>query len=267
MQTPLFMPKEVMKKVAQLANFNEELYELPKRYAGMSTCFRKEAGAHGRDTACIFRVHHFEKVEQFCLTSPMGNSSWEMHEEMIKNSEDFYKMLEIPYRVVSIVSGALNDAAAKKYNLEAWFPASQTYRELKTTQRTMCCILENYQKVGSKEKEELVCLYPFTKSSNTTQRKIMQQSDQLVKSHGSKGLTLDQYEMLQTRSNLPIAQLKDDLLHLLEENNKMVISGETCYGKTTQEGELFTNLEDEPEHRSTNFVDSLLIVDKSGHTV
>lgn len=61
------------------------------RYAGYSTCFRKEAGSHGRDTAGIFRVHQFEKIEQFCVTSPNGNDSWEMHEEMIKNSEDFYQ--------------------------------------------------------------------------------------------------------------------------------------------------------------------------------
>ncbi|GJN30591.1 hypothetical protein PR202_gb18906 [Eleusine coracana subsp. coracana] len=160
-QTPFFMRKEVMAKCAQLAQFDEELYkltgdgeekyliatseqplcayhlgdrinpgQLPIKYAGYSTCFRKEAGAHGRDTAGIFRVHQFEKIEQFCITSPNGNDSWEMHEEMIKNAEDFYKELGIPYRVVSIVSGALNDAAAKKYDLEGWFPASQTYREL-----------------------------------------------------------------------------------------------------------------------------------------
>ena len=61
------------------------------RYAGYSTCFRKEAGSHGRDTLGIFRVHQFEKVEQFCITSPNDNDSWEMHEEMLKNSEDFYK--------------------------------------------------------------------------------------------------------------------------------------------------------------------------------
>lgn len=66
------------------------------RYAGYSTCFRKEAGSHGRDTLGIFRVHQFEKVEQFCLTSPNGNDSWDMHEEMIKNSEDFYKMVCYP---------------------------------------------------------------------------------------------------------------------------------------------------------------------------
>jgi seryl-tRNA synthetase len=65
------------------------------RYAGYSTCFRKEAGSHGRDTAGIFRVHQFEKIEQFCITSPNGNDSWEMFEEMIKNSEDFYKEVGI----------------------------------------------------------------------------------------------------------------------------------------------------------------------------
>lgn len=67
------------------------LFLLCIRYAGYSTCFRKEAGSHGRDTLGIFRVHQFEKVEQFCITSPNGSDSWEMHEEMLKNSEDFYK--------------------------------------------------------------------------------------------------------------------------------------------------------------------------------
>lgn len=61
------------------------------RYAGYSSYFRKEAGSHGKDTLGIFRVHQFEKVEQFCITSPNGNESWDMHEEMLKNSEDFYK--------------------------------------------------------------------------------------------------------------------------------------------------------------------------------
>ncbi|THU64354.1 hypothetical protein C4D60_Mb01t25610 [Musa balbisiana] len=144
-------------------HLNDRIYpqDLPVRYAGYSTCFRKEAGSHGRDTLGIFRVHQFEKVEQFCITSPNGSDSWEMHEEMLKNSEDFYKELNIPYQVVAIVSGALNDAAAKKYDLEGWFPASKTYRELNdeqakqyvhmlnstltATERTICCILENYQ--------------------------------------------------------------------------------------------------------------------------
>ncbi|WOL15277.1 serine--tRNA ligase [Canna indica] len=161
MQTPFFMRKDIMAKCAQLAQFDEELYkvtgegddkyliataeqplcayhlndriypqDLPIRYAGYSTCFRKEAGSHGRDTLGIFRVHQFEKIEQFCITSPNDNDSWEMHEEMLRHSEDFYKELKLPYQVVAIVSGALNDAAAKKYDLEGWFPASKTYREL-----------------------------------------------------------------------------------------------------------------------------------------
>ncbi|CAN7976584.1 unnamed protein product [Ixodes persulcatus] len=103
---------------------------LPLRYAGLSSCFRQEVGSHGRDTRGIFRVHQFEKVEQFCITSPHDNKSWEMFDEMIGNAEEFCQKLGIPYRVVSIVSGALNNAAAKKHDLEAWFPASGAFREL-----------------------------------------------------------------------------------------------------------------------------------------
>ncbi|KAJ3105514.1 Cytosolic seryl-tRNA synthetase [Phlyctochytrium planicorne] len=219
--TPFFMNKEVMAKTAQLEEFDEALYkvqgelgpnneetadstkyliatseqpisalhmnewleerDLPKKYAGTSSCFRKEAGAHGRDNWGIFRVHQFEKVEQFVLCDP--EKSWEMHEEMIAAAEEFYKSLGIPYRVVNIVSKALNNAAAKKYDLEAWFPFQGTYKELVScsnctdfqtraleirfgakkmndpvkryahalnctltaTERTMCCIVENYQ--------------------------------------------------------------------------------------------------------------------------
>jgi seryl-tRNA synthetase len=98
------------------------------RYAGYSTCFRKEAGAHGRETWGIFRVHQFEKVEQFCITDPA--SSWAEFDRMIEFSEEFYQSLKLPYHVVAIVSGALNNAAAKKYDLEAWFPFQGEYKEL-----------------------------------------------------------------------------------------------------------------------------------------
>jgi len=101
--------------------------DLPIRYAGYSTCFRKEAGSL-RDARGIFRVHQFEKVEQFVLAHP--DKSWEMHEEMRQISEDFYQALGIPYQVVVIVSGALNNAASKKYDLEGWFPAFKGCREL-----------------------------------------------------------------------------------------------------------------------------------------
>ena len=98
------------------------------KYAGYSTCFRKEAGSAGRDMWGIFRVHQFEKVEQFCITEP--EKSWEVFDNMVANSEAFYQSLKIPYRVVAIVSGALNLAASQKYDLEAWFPFQGAYKEL-----------------------------------------------------------------------------------------------------------------------------------------
>lgn len=101
--------------------------QLPIQYAGYSMCFRKEAGSM-RDARGIFRVHQFEKIEQFVITHP--EKSWEVHEEMIKAAEEFYQSLQIPYQVVVIVSGALNNAAAKKYDLEGYFPAFGGYREL-----------------------------------------------------------------------------------------------------------------------------------------
>lgn len=221
--TPFFMRKEVMQEVAQLSQFDDELYkvigkgsenkddnsldekyliatseqpiaayhrdewiptqDLPIRYAGLSSCFRQEVGSHGRDTRGIFRVHQFEKVEQFCLTSPHENKSWEMFDEMIGNAENYCQTLNLPYRVVNIVSGELNNAASKKLDVEAWFPGSGAFRELVScsncldyqarrlkvrygqvkkmnqeaeyvhmlnatmcaTTRVICCILENYQ--------------------------------------------------------------------------------------------------------------------------
>lgn len=123
----------------------------PIKYVGVSSCFRKEAGAHGKDVRGIFRVHQFEKVEQFCLTAP--DESWNMLEQMLKTSEEFLQSLGIPYRVVTIVSGALNDAAAKKYDIEGWFPNTQEYREL-----VSCSNCTDYQarklmvRYGGKEK-------------------------------------------------------------------------------------------------------------------
>ena len=213
--TPFFMRKDRMAECAQLADFDEQLYkvsgegddkyliatseqtccsylrkqwmqpkDLPVRLAGYSTCFRKEAGSHGRDTLGIFRVHQFEKVEQFVAVDCDGDASWVEMERLLKNSEDFYQSLGIPYHVVNIVSGELNDAAAKKYDLEAWFPSSKTFRELVScsnctdfqsrrlevrcgapskgpekkkayvhllnstltaTERSLCCLIENWQ--------------------------------------------------------------------------------------------------------------------------
>lgn len=103
---------------------------LPIEYAGISTCFRQEVGSHGRDTRCIFRVHQFEKVEQFVLTSPHDNESWKMMDDFVDNAEKFCQSLGIPYRVVNIVSDPLNHAAAKKHDLEACFVGFGAFREL-----------------------------------------------------------------------------------------------------------------------------------------
>jgi len=102
--------------------------DLPLLYAGYSQCFRKEAGAHGKDTKGIFRVHHFGKVEQFVFSHP--DESWEWHERLIRNAEELWQGLGIPYRIVNIASGDLGVVAAKKYDLEAWMPAQGKYREM-----------------------------------------------------------------------------------------------------------------------------------------
>jgi seryl-tRNA synthetase len=228
-QPPFFMKKSIMLETCQLSDIDENMYkcephnkgdedmyliatseqpltgyfrgewldtkELPIKFAGMSSCFRKESGSHGKQTWGTFRVHQFEKVEQLCVTSP--EESWKVFDDMLKYSEEFYQSLKLPYRVVSIVGGALNDAAAKKYDLEAWFPGYNDYMELVScsnctdyqsralevrygnkkgtdkekkyvhmlngtlvaTERTMCCILENYQEENGVRVPEV--LVPF----------------------------------------------------------------------------------------------------------
>ncbi|XP_071306163.1 serine--tRNA ligase, cytoplasmic isoform X1 [Agelaius tricolor] len=154
--TPFFMRKEVMQEVAQLSQFDEELYkvigkgseraedssidekyliatseqpiaalhrdewlrpeDLPLKYAGLSTCFRQEVGSHGRDTRGIFRVHQFEKIEQFVYSSPHDNKSWEIFEEMMATAEEFYQSLGIPYHIVNIVSEIYVGSAPSCWN-------------------------------------------------------------------------------------------------------------------------------------------------------
>jgi len=101
---------------------------LPMRYAGVSPCFRKEAGAHGRDQKGIFRVHQFEKVEQFIFSRP--EESWKEHEQMLTVVEEFYQKLEIPYRIMVLSSGDLGKISAKTYDLEAWMAGQNSYREI-----------------------------------------------------------------------------------------------------------------------------------------
>ncbi|MEN3057538.1 MAG: serine--tRNA ligase, partial [Candidatus Methanosuratincola petrocarbonis] len=175
---------------------------LPLRYCGVSPCFRKEAGAHGRDTKGIFRVHQFEKVEQFIFSRP--EDSAKEHELLIRNAEEFFQSLGIPYRVVNVCSGDLGTVAAKKYDLEAWLPGQGKYREevscsnctsyqavraniryrdrpneptkyvhtlnstLVATERTLVAILENYQNSdGSVDIPDVLVPYMQDKSKIT----------------------------------------------------------------------------------------------------
>jgi seryl-tRNA synthetase len=107
---------------------------LPLRYAGFSTCFRREAGTYGKDTAGIFRVHQFDKVEMFVFIDPEDSS--EEHERMLAVEEKLVQELEVPYRVVNIAAGDLGASAAKKYDIEAWFPSEGRYREITSCSNT-----------------------------------------------------------------------------------------------------------------------------------
>src|SRR5439155_13025243 len=104
------------------------------RYAGYSTCFRREAGAAGKDTRGMFRVHQFDKVEMFVFTQ----SGWsrDEHDRLLEIEEELVQELELPYRVVNIAAGDLGVSAAKKYDIEAWFPGQQRYREITSTSNT-----------------------------------------------------------------------------------------------------------------------------------
>jgi seryl-tRNA synthetase len=102
--------------------------DLPLRYAGVSPCFRKEAGAHGRDQKGIFRVHQFDKIEQFVFSRP--EDSWKEHEKMLAITEEFYQSLEIPYRVLLLSTGDMGKVSAKTYDIEAWMAGQSAYREI-----------------------------------------------------------------------------------------------------------------------------------------
>lgn len=108
--------------------------DLPVRYVGFSTCFRREAGTHGKDTRGIFRVHQFDKVEMFTFCHP--DRSRDEHEFLLEREEELVRALGIPYRVVNVAAGDLGASAAKKYDIEAWFPGQQKYREITSTSNT-----------------------------------------------------------------------------------------------------------------------------------
>jgi seryl-tRNA synthetase len=120
--------------------------DLPLRFAGYSTCFRREAGSYGKDLGGMFRVHQFDKVEMFSFTTP--ESSWDEHEFLVGIEEEIIGNLDVPYRVVNIAAGDLGSAAAKKYDIEAWLPGQSRYREL-----TSC---SNYTDYGARRAQTRV---------------------------------------------------------------------------------------------------------------
>jgi seryl-tRNA synthetase len=119
-------------------HMGEILEELPLHYCAFSSCFRRESGAAGRDTRGMFRVHQFQKVEMVVYTRP--EESWDVHERMLALEESLVQGVELPYRVVNTAAGDLSSAAAKRYDIEAWFPSQSRYREI-----TSCSNTTDYQ--------------------------------------------------------------------------------------------------------------------------
>ena len=119
-------------------HLGEILDELPLRYCAFSSCFRREAGAAGKDTRGMFRVHQFQKVEMVVYTRP--DESWDEHERMLAIEESLVQAVDLPYRVVNSAAGDLSAAAAKRYDIEAWFPSQGRYREI-----TSCSNTTDYQ--------------------------------------------------------------------------------------------------------------------------
>jgi seryl-tRNA synthetase len=114
--------------------------QMPIKYCGLSSCFRKEIGSHGIDEKGLFRVHQFNKIEQFIFCKP--EDSWKLHEELIDNAEKIFQKLKLPYRVVNICTGDIGIVAAKKYDIEAWMPREKEYKEV-----VSCSNCTSYQAV------------------------------------------------------------------------------------------------------------------------
>ena len=160
---------------ALAAMHSEEIFskeDLPRKYVSVSPCFRKEAGSHGRDTKGIFRVHQFEKVEIFSITDP--KSSWTQHEEILEDVKQFYKELEIPYRVMLLSSGDMSKVASKTFDIEAWLPGQNNYREL-----VSCSNCTDFQsrrlgiKYRNKPHEESILTHTLNSTLTATERTLI----------------------------------------------------------------------------------------------
>lgn len=140
---------------AMMMNETLDEKQLPLKFCGISSCFRREIGSHGVDTRGLFRVHQFSKVEMFAFCKP--ENSWKLHDELLKNAEELLQQLKIPYRVVNVCTGDIGAVAAKKYDIEAWFPRQNNYREVVSCsnctsyQSTALNIRCSSKKMGEKE--------------------------------------------------------------------------------------------------------------------
>lgn len=193
-----------------VAMFHNEILEpeqLPIKLVGISTCFRKEAGAHGKDQKGIFRVHQFNKIEQVIFCEP--SQSWSFHEELIENAKEFFQSLGLHFRIVNICTADIGTVAAKKYDIELWFPVQNAYREVVScsnctdyqsrrsgirirgkeenypphtlnstcvaTSRAIAALLENYQQKDGSIKIPDV-LVPYMKEKKFLHKKILSKS-------------------------------------------------------------------------------------------
>jgi seryl-tRNA synthetase len=212
-EPPFMIKREPYEGVTSLADFEDTLYKiegedlyliatsehpmgamfmneilpaetLPLKYAGISPCFRKEAGAHGKDTKGIFRVHQFNKIEQFIFCKP--EDSWKLHEELLANAEGIYQKLGIPYRIVNICTGDIGTVAAKKYDIEAWMPVQKMFREV-----VSCSNCTDYQSrrlnVRYREKtgEKSEFVHTLNSTAIATQRTIVAIIENYQQSDGS----------------------------------------------------------------------------------
>jgi seryl-tRNA synthetase len=158
--------------------------KLPIRYAGFSSCFRKEAGAHGRDMKGIFRVHQFEKVEQFIYCRP--DESWREHERMLALSEEFFRQLGIPYRVMLLCSGDTGKISAKTYDIEGWMAGQNTYREIVSCSN---CLDYQARRLGirfrDKTNEETRLVHTLNSTLVATERTMVALLENFQTSNGS----------------------------------------------------------------------------------
>jgi seryl-tRNA synthetase len=169
---------------ARLMNHTFEEKELPLKFVGVSPCFRKEIGSHGVDEKGLFRVHQFNKVEQFVFCKQ--EDSWKIFEELIKNSEELCKKLKLPYKITSICTGDIGTVAAKKYDLDVYMPREKAYKEV-----VSCSNCTSYQAVRlnikyqkGQEKEYVHTLNSTAIATSRTLRAILenyQQKDGTVK--------------------------------------------------------------------------------------